>query len=507
MRTQPRARSFLVQDVGFLAAATILALALLGYHPFAEDGGIYAAAIKLHLHPDLFPGQRALVIAHTGHGVFVRFVDRCVRLSHLSLDTVLLVLQAVTVFATLAAGAAVAREVFRSRRSVYGAVAMMACAMGSPVAGTGIYFTDPYLTARSFSTPLVLWAVALLLRRRYIAPMVLWCVAAAFHPLMAIWALPLLAAIVALDSPAPLVSCAALLAGSAIAGAVLLHTVLLPQTDAMHKAALSRAYWFLSQWQAAEWAGVFAPVVLLAFFFLRQGRGERIGRGATEKQRLLARAALCAAALSLLVAGLFAHEGSANLLIAQIQPMRTLLLVYAVVFLLLGGSILEARVATLRVTLALVFFAGTAAGMIVLQRGLYEASGWFEWPGRVPVNGYEQAFLWVRSNTPKHALFGMDAAYTVARAEDAQCFRAIAERDAVPDAAKDGGVASVSPSLAEVWLAGRTAQTGLNAAPDADRRARLLPLGASWLVLPTGAQTSLHCPYRNSSAKVCRLTP
>ena len=497
--------SGLIAKALLLAAAALLATALLGYHPFAEDGGIYVAAIKLRLHPELFPGQKALVVAHTGHGVFVRFVAGCMHLLRLPLSTVLLLLQIATILATLAAGASIARQVFPSRASVFGAVAMMACAMGAPVAGTGIYFTDPYLTARSFSTPMLLFAAALLLRRRYAAPAILWCVAAAFHPLMAIWALPLLTAIIAMQTPSPLLSCTALLAGSALAGKVLVNTLHLPATEAMHQAALSRAYWFPGQWQPTEWVGVVVPVALLAFFFLRHASGSPSDED--HSRRVVAGAALCAAALALLVAGLFAHESSTNLLIAQLQPMRTLLLVYAVLFVLLGGSIMETKQAALRTGLALVFFSGTAAGMVFLQTGLYEASGWFEWPGRAPVNGYEQAFLWARTHTPQDALFGMDAAYTVAHGEDAQCFRAIAERDAVPDAAKDGGVASVSPALADVWLAGRTAQAGLNTATDDVRRSRLLPMGVSWVVLPASAETALPCPFRDAATKVCRLRP
>ena len=76
-------------------------------------------------------------------------------------------------------------------------------------------------------------------------------------------------------------------------------------------------------------------------------------------------------------------------------------------------------------------------------------------------------------NTPKDAVFALDAEYITKPGEDAQSFRAIAERSALPDFSKDGGVVTNKPELAAEWLQGQVAQAGLNAEPDAqqDRRA------------------------------------
>ena len=72
-----------------------------------------------------------------------------------------------------------------------------------------------------------------------------------------------------------------------------------------------------------------------------------------------------------------------------------------------------------------------------------------------------QAFLWIRGNTPKDALFALDADYINAPGEDAQSFRAIAERSALPDYSKDGGEASIAPDLTAAWSIGQAAQRGL----------------------------------------------
>ena len=146
-----------------------------------------------------------------------------------------------------------------------------------------------------------------------------------------------------------------------------------------------------------------------------------------------------------------------------------------------------------------------ATGMFFAQRGLYPASGVVEWPWRVPQNGWEQAFLWIRENTAVEERVALDARYTEVHGEDAQGFRALALRSTLPDAAKDGGVAAVVPTLQQSWLAGVSAQTGLNGAYDRQRIERLAPFGIHVLVLPASAQTVFSCPYRTTSAKVCRL--
>ena len=114
--------------------------------------------------------------------------------------------------------------------------------------------------------------------------------------------------------------------------------------------------------------------------------------------------------------------------------------------------------------------------------------------------------MWVRKNAPVDALFALDARYiTEGHGEDAQCFRAIAERSALPDYSKDGGEASITPQLTEAWVAGTTAQSGLEQESDADRAAKVKSLGATWVVLERGADTAWVCPYANEGVKVCRI--
>jgi len=143
--------------------------------------------------------------------------------------------------------------------------------------------------------------------------------------------------------------------------------------------------------------------------------------------------------------------------------------------------------------------------MFYAQWQTYPASEHFELPGVAPRNAWAQAFAWVSRNTPRDAVFGLDANYITQPGEDAQGFRAIAQRSALPDYSKDGGEVSIAPELASAWADGVAAQTGLDVLSDVERSARLSPLGVGWIVMKATSATEWSCPYANAVVKVCRL--
>src|SRR5258707_15673985 len=112
--------------------------------------------------------------------------------------------------------------------------------------------------------------------------------------------------------------------------------------------------------------------------------------------------------------------------------------------------------------------------MVMVERGTVPASKHRELPyglaGEASADGgnaYQRAFAWIGRNTPKDAFFAMDAQYITKPGEDAQSFRAIAERSVLPDFSKDGGVVTNKPELAAEWLQGQMAQAGVGAEPAA----------------------------------------
>jgi type IV secretory pathway VirB2 component (pilin) len=375
---------------------------------------------------------------------------------------------------------------------------------------------DPYLTARSFSTPCTLLALAGALdltgnsttRRRGLC----LCgfgiaLAAAMHPLMAAYALWATLALVLMRSSRlrkrPWAT--ASLAAVTLATVACLHFIAKPESAAYTRIALTRTYWFPTMWAWYELLGLAAPLaILLAFAWTTSRR--TAPPSSTQTRTQLAQMAVALGALALLVAVCFARASAATHIIARIQPLRAFQIVYLIMTLFLGAKLGESvlRRSPWRWVAALCLLGGI---MFAVQRATFPNSSPAELPWITPRNPWTQAFLWVRDNTPKDALFALDADYINAPAEDSQSFRAIAERSALPDYSKDGGEASIAPELTEAWTIGQSAQRGLSAPneTDAQRIAALRPLGVSWIVLESPAGTALVCPYRNAAAKVCRL--
>ena len=71
---------------------TLLAFAVHGYHPYAEDGGLYMAGIKRVLDPGMYPHRSQFVLEHLRFSRLAPMVAAMVRGSGLSLEVVLLLL-------------------------------------------------------------------------------------------------------------------------------------------------------------------------------------------------------------------------------------------------------------------------------------------------------------------------------------------------------------------------------------------------------------------------------
>ncbi len=208
------------------------------------------------------------------------------------------------------------------------------------------------------------------------------------------------------------------------------------------------------------------------------------------------------------VALLFARSELATHSVARLQPLRVFQLVYVVMILVVGATLAE-RFLQRSAARWVVAFSLLAGVMVLVERQTYPESGRLELQGVIqssrPKNSWEQAFVWISRNTPKDALFALDSHYINLRGEDAQGFRAIAERSVLPDYSKDGGVVANKPALTDEWMQGQATQEDLNTETDAKRIGVLRPLGVGWVVLDRGAATGFRCDYANSVVKVCRL--
>lgn len=502
--------------LAFITLLTPLCLVIHGFHPYAEDGGLYAAGIKLILHPALYPHSLAFVEAHLRFSLFAPAMAALVRTSHLSLSSLLLAVYLAGIWATLNAVWLLAKRCYPSRVEHAGAVALTAAWLTIPVAGTSLILVDPYVTARSISLPCTLFALVctidLMRATRFTQRLrgTLCCsgfllVAMLAHPLMAAYALGdvLLLAFALSSRRAIKILGMAALSGIAIALAGILYAVAHPEIPGYAEIAATRFYWFLSRWHWYEGVGLAAPIMILAAVaFIRQNSSAASQDEAV--RQALSKMALVSGATAVLVSVAFAHEPSSTYLVARLQPLRTFQTVYVVMIIVLGATLAQ-RVLQRKAWRWIATFLLLGGIMIFVQCSTFPASAHIEWPGSQPANRWTQAFRWIRNNTPEDALFALDADYISMPGEDAQCFRAIAERSALPDFSKDGGEASINPALTGEWHVGQTAQRRLSQENDTMRRIALQPTGVNWIVLQAYAQTGFVCPYTNEAVKVCRL--
>ena len=516
-----RERSFAAVLV---TALTFFALLVHGYHPYAEDGGVYLPEIKRLLDPGLYPLGGDFVVGHLQYSLFAPVMAGLVRELQFSLEMVLLLVHLASFWMTLFAAWLLAARCYASREARAGAVALLAAWMTLPIAGTSLMLMDPYVTARSVSTPCVLLALVGVLK--FLLPQfemqedrardrrrgfLLCCAglagAGVMHPLMAAYGLGpvlLLGALLSRSGRVRVWGTVGLCL-TAVTMAAGLQLSAAPESAIYQRVVMTRDYWFLSQWHWYEVIGLIAPLAILSVVAAgqrREGDAARVG---------LARMAVAAGATATVVAMLFARTGMATHLVARMQPLRIFQMVYVVMTLALGAA-LGSRVLRRRPMRWVLVFSALAAAMVMAERRTFPSSKHLELPHALAghdsadrENPYERAFAWIGRNTPKDAFFALDAQYITKPGEDAQSFRAIAERSVLPDFSKDGGVVTNKPELAAKWLQGQGAQAGLGTEPDARRIALLRPLGVTWVVLERGAVTAFLCEYANEAVKVCRL--
>ncbi|MDX6456916.1 MAG: hypothetical protein QOE55_613 [Acidobacteriaceae bacterium] len=476
-----------------IALLTPAVLLVHGYHPLADDGAVYVTGIKKLANPSLYQSDAVFATSPTRLSIFAHVLAPL--LHWCGLPVLLLVCHLASIFLFLLGARQLATRIFSDRRSSWGAVLLAACCFTLPVAGTSLSIMDPYATARSFSTPLGLFAVAAVLDENWLGS-VLWLgLAALLHPLMAAYT-ALNMATLALAQRRMWRALGLMFAtGWLVSAVIFMATHPADPGLAYNRAALSRSYFFLSSWRWYEYPGLVIPLLLLGFAGFRS----RLPWAA----RALAMTATLVGSAALLTSLCFVHR-SGSLLLARLQVLRAFHFVY-MTGVLLAGAMLGRLAQQHKRAVALLYLLLMAA-LFAGQKLTYPESSHVEWPGIKPRNQWRQAFLWIRDNTPGDAIIALDNDYIESPGEDAQGFRATAERTAVADWFKDGGIASNFPEAAALWWQGSTATGRLNQASDQQRLARLQPLGVTWIVLPVEVKTGFPCPFTNARVRVCRLS-
>jgi hypothetical protein len=481
-----------------LALVSVAAVALHGYHLGVEDGEIYIPAAKKLLNPTLYPYATEFFQSHEHLSLFGHILAWTARLTHLSMDWTVFLWYIATTFLLIVSCWTLAAISFSSARARWCGVLVIAAVLTMPATNTGLLLMDPYLTARSFSTPLTLFALTALLARRFSLATVLTVLTATIHPQMAAYLIFLAAVMWAVERYAPV----ARQRVPAAAGAVLsimpvgFHPAV--AQGAYREALYSRDFFFLTTWTWYHWLGLLAPLAFLAWY----ARGRL--RGTTPAFARLSFALIPFGILAIIAAAIISSTHTLDMYI-RLQPLRCFHLI-TLIFMLFFAGILGEYLAKGRAWVMPAILIPLAIGMYAVDYETYPTSQHIEWPGvATSPNAWVNTLLWIRQNTPTGAVFAVDSAYFNAHGVDVHGFRSISERASLADYHKDGGVAAMFPNLADDWKQQSSATSGLNhfTAQDFTRLAHEYPV--TWTAIHGPAPAGMDCPYQQRGYSVCRI--
>jgi len=494
-------------NLALLAALTVWAICVMGYHPGLEDDAFYLAAIKRNLNPALFPHDADFFRLQFQATIFDKLIAFSARLTHLPLAWTVLLWQVAAIFLVLHGCWRISRRCFTRPSAQWCAVTTVAVLLTLPLPGIALALADQYLHPRTLATAAILAAIVAVIDRRPWFAGLLLAVAFSIHAIMAISGISFCGFLFFSHHFSSARRSVA--AAQAVALLLPLGWLFAPTSEAWRQAAATRGFYFPARWHWYEWAGVFAPLVLLYVAKVFVQRSETFGQNNTGLPALIS---------SLLYYGVFQTVVGLVIMfppslerLRPLEPMRYLHLLYLLFFLIFGGLI-GRYVLDRRFYRWLLLFLPLSAVMFYTQRQMYPASSHLELPGAAPRNAWLQVFAWIRQNTPVDSLFALDPHYMTLPAEDYHGFRALAERSALADFEKDAGMAARVPPLAPRWLEEVNAQSGWQDFQAADFQRLKNQFGVNWVILSrpvnqhSAAVTSaMTCPYQQGSLQVCRL--
>jgi len=462
----------------------IVAVGVQGYHLGADDAAIYVPGIKRVFDPALYPFGEEFFQSHAHLTLFPNLIGGSARLLHLPIDVAIFLWHVGGAFLLMLAAWQLVCACFENSYARWSGVALLAAVLSVPVAGTALAIADPYVTSRTLSTPTTIFAIACFVSGRRKQAVIGWVITALIHPQMSAYGAVFLAWLA--FNPT-----LAFLAGLPFV------FEFEPAHGPAREALLSRTYFFVSQWTWYEWIGVFAPLALLWWFSARKRRDTKPAFYTLARRLIPFGVMVTVAAIILTFSAQLENY-------TRLQPMRSFHLVYVIFFVLLGGLLGE-YVLRNHIWRWFALFIPLAAGMYFLQASVYPASAHIEWPSVNSSNPWSAAFLWIRDNTPKDAIFAIDPNYMARNGEDMHGFRAVAERSNLADAVKDSGAVSLFPQLADRWKAQVDVLKGWEhfQLADFERVERQYPV--TWAVIARPAPAGLVCPYENEILDVCRL--
>ena len=99
-------------------------------------------------------------MSHARLSLFPDLAGYSARLTHLPIDFVIFSWHVACIFLLFLAAWRLLRACFVNGVAVWSGVSLLAGTLSVPVAGTALVIMDPYLTARSLSTPAIIFTIA-----------------------------------------------------------------------------------------------------------------------------------------------------------------------------------------------------------------------------------------------------------------------------------------------------------------------------------------------------------
>jgi hypothetical protein len=495
---------------------SVLGFAVMGYHPGAEDDGLYLSAIKSRLNPALYPHDAAFFQLQLRTSVFDTWMARFVQGTGMPVAWAALLWQSISIVFFVLACYGIVSLLFKEASARWAGVAMASAMFTLPVAGTALYILDQHLHPRNPATAMIALGIWRILARKRWQALPLLAVAFLVHPLMG--ALGIYYCIVL-----------ALTLDDGVH--VRLRTFLerLRQNSPVNLAAFIPFGWVFShpsrewidaertghiyhqyqlyQWNWYEWLGIIGPLAILWAVARIGGK-----RGEITLSRFCWATVIYGVSVQLLSMVILMPASPAGL--TTLEPMRYLQLVY-IVLVLVGGAYLGKYLLKAYVWRWAIFLLAANGGMFIAQRQIFASSAHIELPSAASANAWLQAFDWIRQNTPQNAYFALDPNYLSSPGEDYHGFRALAERSALADIIKDTASVTKSPELGPEWarevraegceLGSRRCPGGWSRFQLADFERLKAEFGANWVLVSYPPPAGLSCRWHNDALSVCQV--
>src|ERR1017187_2199204 len=159
----------------------------MGYHPLAEDDGLYLAAVKYRLNPSLYSHDSVFFLIQMQATFFDRWMAAFIRFTGIPVSAAELLWQGIAIVWTLFCCWGIARQLFKEQRAHWAGVAMVGAMFTLPVGGTALYLVDQHLHPRTLATALILTAVWLVLDGKRLPAVPVALLSLFMHPIMALF--------------------------------------------------------------------------------------------------------------------------------------------------------------------------------------------------------------------------------------------------------------------------------------------------------------------------------